>query len=619
MAQHNFVEKAVRRYTRSDYTALRFRLNRVDLEFIRNNVLMEDDLLDRGIETNAELGAWLDDMRDHLIARASITNPHIASALADARKFNNWSKSAQDFLVYGPERESGGPTLSDAVSVWFRPVIARHLKAEGLGTMGDLKAYIERRGHTWYRPIPRIGPGKAKAIVAWLQKNMQAGGGLVLPPPVVSSNQIVLDPENAPVWVPLERISSVVSTLDGTMGANRCHSFCLISARNDLEAVHAYLDRYRDQPKTYRSYQKELERFLLWCVGFARVPLSGVLAEECEAYKGFLASPAPDWCGTRAAKKTTHWRPFTGPLSLTSQRYAVLVIKGFFSWLLKVRYLQGNPWEMVKEPKPLQREHLIQIEKALPKKLWDTLVRPGGILDRVCDQFPAPEVGGPLSAKQSQTVATQYRLARAAILLMGMTGIRREEAACATRNKLVIVKEQAGQSNAKWELQVIGKGFKERTVLVPARAIEALRLHWCDRGHDFSFGMVDMALLSPIVVPNTPAGKAKHLQPGAGAPRLSGNGFSPDGLYQLLKAIVLRIAEDPALPLSDEERMLLKKTAPHALRHTFATQAAAREVPMDVLQKALGHASQQTTTIYINAERERRLEEMGKYLDEYEE
>lgn len=619
MAQHSFVDKAVRRYTRADYTALRFRLNRVDLEFIRNNVLMDDDLAERGLETNADLGAWLDDMRDHLIARASVANPHIASALADARKFNNWSKSALDFLVHGPERESGGPTLSDAVSVWFRPVIARHLKAEGLVTMGNLKAYIECRGHTWYRPIPRIGPGKAKAIVAWMQKNMQATGGLVMPPATISPDQVVLDPESAPVWIPLERISRVVPSLDGTRGANRNHAFCLISARNDLEAVHAYLDRYRDQPKTYRSYQKELERFLLWCVGHSKVPLSGVLVEECEAYKGFLANPPPAWCGTRAAKSTSRWRPFTGPLALTSQRYAVLVLKGFFSWLVNVRYLQSNPWVVVKDPKPVRREHLLQIEKALPRKLWDSLVRRGGILDRVCEQFPAPEMGGPLSAKQEKTAATQYRLARAAILLMGMTGIRREEAAYATRNRLVVIAEQAGQAKAKWELKVLGKGLKERTVVVPARAIEALRQHWCDRGHDFSFGMVDMALLSPVVVPNTPAGKAKHLELRPEGLRLSGNGFSPDGLYQLLKVIVLRIADDQALPLSAEERLLLKHTAPHALRHTFATQAAASKVPMDVLQKALGHASQQTTTIYVNAERERRIEEMTKYLDDYEE
>lgn len=617
MAQHNFVGKAVPRYTRTDYTALRFRLNRVDLDVIRNTVLMEDDLAERGLETNAELGAWLDDMRDHLIARASIANPHIASALADARKFNNWSKSAMNFLVHGPERESGGPTLSDSVSVWFRPVIARHLKAECLLTMGDLKSYIERRGHTWYRPIPRIGPGKAKAILAWMQKNMQAAGGLVLPTVTSPPNQVVLDPERAPVWIPLERISKVTPSLDGSAGINRNHDFCLISARNDLEAVHAYLDRYRDQEKTYRAYRKELERFLLWCVGQVKVPLSGVLVEECAAYKSFLANPALDWCGKRATKNTAQWRPFAGPLSLSSQRYAVLVLRGFFSWLLDVRYLRGNPWVLVKSPKPIQREHLIQIEKALPKKLWDSLVMPGGILDRVCAQFPAPGAGGPLSAKQAQTAAVQYRLARAAILLMGMTGIRREEAAYATRNHLVVLREQIGQPNAKWELKVIGKGFKERTVLVPARVIDALREHWSDRGHDFSFGMTDLALLSPVVIPNTPAGKAKHLEVSPEGPRLSGNGFSPDGLYQLLKAIILRVAEDPALPLSEEERALLKHTAPHALRHTFATQAATK-VPMDVLQKAMGHASQQTTTIYINAERARSIEEMAKYLNDYD-
>lgn len=39
----------------------------------------------------------------------------------------------------------------------------------------------------------------------------------------------------------------------------------------------------------------------------------------------------------------------------------------------------------------------------------------------------------------------------------------------------------------------------------------------------------------------------------------------------------------------------------------------ADEVPVDVVQKVLGHASLQTTTIYVQAEKQRVLEEVARY------
>jgi|GEM_PF-6270325 len=49
--------------------------------------------------------------------------------------------------------------------------------------------------------------------------------------------------------------------------------------------------------------------------------------------------------------------------------------------------------------------------------------------------------------------------------------------------------------------------------------------------------------------------------------------------------------------LSEADRMVLHVASPHAFRHTFGTHAAADEVPIDIIQRALGHASMQTTSI----------------------
>ena len=60
--------------------------------------------------------------------------------------------------------------------------------------------------------------------------------------------------------------------------------------------------------------------------------------------------------------------------------------------------------------------------------------------------------------------------------------------------------------------------------------------------------------------------------------------------------------------------MHLRRAAPHAFRHTFGTLAVAGEVPLDVVQKLLGHASLQTTTIYVQAEKKRNIRELGKFF-----
>ncbi|MFM0084510.1 site-specific integrase [Paraburkholderia sediminicola] len=66
------------------------------------------------------------------------------------------------------------------------------------------------------------------------------------------------------------------------------------------------------------------------------------------------------------------------------------------------------------------------------------------------------------------------------------------------------------------------------------------------------------------------------------------------------------------LALTEDERRQLASTTPHAFRHTFGTQAAV-DVPLDVVQQVLGHASLQTTTIYVQAERKRVRRELAGY------
>ncbi len=115
-----------------------------------------------------------------------------------------------------------------------------------------------------------------------------------------------------------------------------------------------------------------------------------------------------------------------------------------------------------------------------------------------------------------------------------------------------------------------------------AAAVAALRAHWADREKDFD------------------------------AP------YSADALARLVREAVRRIAGDLLREgaLSYDAHAKLLATSAHAFRHTFGTRAVAREMPIDVVQRILGHASLQTTSIYVRAERQRMLDAAAQYYPE---
>lgn len=59
---------------------------------------------------------------------------------------------------------------------------------------------------------------------------------------------------------------------------------------------------------------------------------------------------------------------------------------------------------------------------------------------------------------------------------------------------------------------------------------------------------------------------------------------------------------------------IAKKVSPHVLRHTFAMSSLQKGVSIVALQKILGHASIQTTMIYLNMSSESALEEFSRKI-----
>jgi hypothetical protein len=148
------------------------------------------------------------------------------------------------------------PSLEHPVGLWFRPLVTKRLSGEGIHTLGQLVDFCNSHGGSWWRSMPRIGPQRARVIVAWLRRHENELGKRIeadvdtraLVPAVGLANVVVIGgPVDAPHLAPFERLA-IPTALSGEHGTNRGRDFAFIRAEHDLAAVHAYLNRYRDRP-----------------------------------------------------------------------------------------------------------------------------------------------------------------------------------------------------------------------------------------------------------------------------------------------------------------------------------------------------------------------------------
>lgn len=172
--------------------------------------------------------------------------------------------------------------------------------------------------------------------------------------------------------------------LSGVNGTNRARDRqCQINATNDYEAIHCWLNEYRAKPTTFRTYQKEAERFLLWAVFRQGKALSSLDRDDFETYFKFLDDPQPreKWCGkvkgNRSARGGNDWRPFTGPLSHTAKMTAMSVLDSLFNYLVDACYLSFNPLLLMRRRtrrSPLVSSAINLEERILTLEEWHAML-----------------------------------------------------------------------------------------------------------------------------------------------------------------------------------------------------------------------------------------------------
>ncbi len=487
------------------------------------------------------------------------------------------------------------PHAADEVGAWFDPRIAARLQAKDIDTLTRLLARINGAGRRWWFGVPGIGAAKAARIEEFLNVHRDTigepiGAHVAVPRSKLYSHELDKVVPRTTAVVPMEKLL-IPAALDGRDGRFRADRVrCLLRANNDYDALQAWLAAKRSA-HTKRAYRKEVERFLLWAILEQRKPLSSMSLEDCVAYRDFLADPHPRerWCGTRArARWSPLWRPFEGPLSSVAQRQALVVLKVLYKFLVDQGYLVGNPWNGVAPAK---------------------------------STTPRLNAGRSFTAAQWAFVEDQLTLLvdtganqrlRLALHFLYDTGLRLSEVVAVKLADLSFVAypPEAGDDELVegWLLHVIGKGDKARTVPVSFAVVSELSKSLLERGLD--------------VDPEHPRNRDAHLL-----------GRAPDALERAPWAAHVSMPRDPAqgitaATLADQIKAFFNRCAAvlttrdpksaarfarastHWLRHTHGTHAVAAGTPLDVVQQNLGHASLNTTTVYVTSEDRRRMKAM---------
>lgn len=377
---------------------------------------------------------------------------------------------------------------------------------------------------------------------------------------------------------PLFLINNDNSCIDGqiiqftTDDYNKELGSTLIDAKNDAEAISVFLREYRDSPETLRSYGKEIERLLLWCIHVAKVNISSLRRNHLLDYQDFLKNPAPKkaWCGPSISRLNKDnsinkkWRPFVGGLGGNSIKKAIKILDSFFNYLVQTNYLIGNP---------------LAVDRRRKKRLQAG----PRIIDRYLELDEIFTVLDGLAKYPIRSEDNQFQIIRARyiILLLFYTGLRITEAAKHHMGNFI-------QREGNWFLRIVGKGKKLREIPVPDELLKSLA--------EFRI-KVGLPSPQPQFREKTPLIPMKNLKQSISARRID----------QILKW-AFNLGANIFEMKQPNKASKLRSASAHWLRHSYVTYLLDSGAPLKVAQENAGHSDIGTTMLYRHVAQEDRFE-----------
>jgi len=500
------------------------------------------------------------------------------------------------------------PARSDPVATWLAPNLATKLSAAGLTTIGAVRDALQARKTPRWEEVPGVGEVWADRLVKWMDEHGVPATPPSLPSPASAAPSPLVPLERFIPDRAAEELVLVSAAATGRLGAvpspapPRANH---LGARDDKHAIEVWLAAKATNPNTLRSYRKNAERLLLWCTFERRRSFAELTAEDAVHYRSWLTdlgrkSPeewarsnwrirAEDWIGPRGARRdSAEWRPFDGPLAEKSIAQELLTARALFAFLLEGGVVPVNPFKLLGKRgagRPNMAELTEQFtSRSLTLAEWRHAI-----------------------AGLGEEGASDMELRLALVLWLGFAcGLRASEMLSLRLGSIML--------GDVWRLKVVGKGSKTRNVPLPSPARDALLRYLQSVGVSADDVLRVARAPKEDPVRNDPLLRGRRGRRREGGPAPS-EPLRYTALYDSLKNHLAQRALD--LEASDPvAASKFREASTHWLRHTCATLGLKSGVPLNTMQRLLGHASLTTTSIYVTEQEEVLMREMERFATE---
>jgi site-specific recombinase XerD len=520
------------------------------------------------------------------------------------------------------------PLQEQGVDMWFVPTLAARFVQLKVPTMGDLTRWIAARGPRWHADVKGLGPKRAARVLGWLRE-AEASLGRIDGPAWDDPGQTVLPaigalpssagffpalhPDDWPTALPRRGPSDLVPLqllqvpehLNGENGLFRNPNGGTWNVSSDLEAIRLWLSLYlgAGRVRTHEAYQRELERFYLWCIVVQKKALSSIDTQDALAFQAFLRAIPSTWITWRRVPRTHRlWRPFRKQLDPRSQQYAISIVRDFYDACRDGGYLTANPFADLKAHAKAVHVKRLDATRSLSDEDLQHVARRLAALPGLTSNDPLQQA----LARRTQLI----------VQLALTTGLRLSEIVSSSTADL---RRDVVDGAPAWILSVEGKGSKTREATLQDGVYAMVLAHQQDWrnlvGQANAERFKGFEARPPLVA-------ALHARAGDGTGTSAVNdrtelahengGLSRVGLYRTLKTFFKQLAKSLG-----EDGQHFNDVSTHWLRHTFAHHVL-RTSPGDqglkLAQQLLGHADISTTAEYLKQDNEE-LVRAGRRVD----
>jgi integrase len=379
----------------------------------------------------------------------------------------------------------------------------------------------------------------------------------------------------------LSELPQLMPQLAGALGCNRAEEKAQIRANNDYEAICTWLNEYKERKKTtFRNYQKEAERLLLWGILQKKKAFSSLDRDDMEDYFQFLANPQPRefWCapkGGRAKRRGgENWKPFEKGLGSSAITTAISILNSLFNYLVIAGYLKNNPLLLLRNKtnraNNIAQRKITIIERILETDEWHA------ILD-VLENLPE---------KENKERLYKIRL-KLLVYMLYFLGIRISELEQSTWQSFRKINEQ-------WWFFVKGKGGKLGKIPVNDELLETIEQYRAqNKMTELSLAENNEENQIPVLTSWT-----------------TGRALTSRFMNKLLKDLALKAADKFKNQPQKAEKM--GKFSAHWLRHLSASMQDRFGVAFKHIRENHRHSNDDTTRLYVHADDNERYLDMQK-------